>query len=157
MVGSMTSINSLWSNKTGFLQNCNCVSSTVWLHHLNSNKRLEEKARLELYKDATCYFEQILEAACYKTTSVWPITFHLTNYLRQIRHAATQLVMAVEYVDCIFAEQQNPNFNECPGYGTKPSDDEAPVLELWEMWSTHSLLLLPGPFWPGVVVPVWVK
>ena len=31
------------------------------------------------------------------------------------------------------------------------SDDEAPVLELWRMWSTPSLL--PGPLWPGVVTP----
>ena len=39
-------------------------------------------------------------------------------------------------------------------YDTKQSDDEAPVmLELWGMWSTPSLPLLPGPLWPGVVVP----
>ena len=43
---------------------------------------------------------------------------------------------------------------ECPGYGTKWSDGEAPViLELWEMWSTPSLPCLPGPFWPRMAVP----
>ena len=38
--------------------------------------------------------------------------------------------------------QQNP-INECPGYDTKPSHGDAPVLELWGMWSTTSLPLLP--------------
>ena len=27
------------------------------------------------------------------------------------------------------------------------------MLEFWGMWSTPSLPLLPGPLWPGVVVP----
>ncbi len=27
------------------------------------------------------------------------------------------------------------------------------MLELWGMWSTPSLLSLPGPLWPGVVAP----
>ena len=43
-----------------------------------------------------------------------------------------------------------------PGYDTKPSDDEAPILELWWMWSTHSLPLLLGPLWPEMVVPIRV-
>ena len=43
---------------------------------------------------------------------------------------------------------------ECPGYDTKQSDGEVPaMLELWGMWSTPSLPLLPGPLWPGVVAP----
>ena len=42
--------------------------------------------------------------------------------------------------------------NECPRYNSKQSDGEVPImLEIWEMWSTPSLLLLPGPLWPGVV------
>ena len=31
--------------------------------------------------------------------------------------------------------------NNFPGYVTKPSDSEAPILELWGMWSTPSLSL----------------
>ena len=27
------------------------------------------------------------------------------------------------------------------------------MLELWRMWSNPSLSSLPGPLWPGVVVP----
>ena len=38
----------------------------------------------------------------------------------------------VEYTDCFSAEGYDPPPNECPGYGTKQSDGEVPViLELW--------------------------
>ena len=44
--------------------------------------------------------------------------------------------------------------NKCPGYDTKQSDGEIPVmLGLWGMRSTSSLPLLPGPLWPGIVAP----
>ena len=44
--------------------------------------------------------------------------------------------------------------NKCPGYDTKQSDGEVPVmLELWQMRSTPLLPLLPDPLWPGVVAP----
>ena len=47
-----------------------------------------------------------------------------------------------------------PTHNESPGYGTKQSDGEVPVmLELWGMQSTPSLPSLPGPHWPRVVAP----
>ena len=42
-----------------------------------------------------------------------------------------QSAWAVEYTDC---------FSECPGYDTKWSDGEVPVmLEIWGIWSTPSL------------------
>ena len=51
-------------------------------------------------------------------------------------------------------EGEHPPANECPGYDSKQSDGEAPVmLELWGIWSTPLLLLLPGPLWPAVVAP----
>ena len=44
--------------------------------------------------------------------------------------------------------------NKCPRYDTKQSDGEASViLELWGIWSTLSLPLLPAPLWPGVIAP----
>ena len=44
--------------------------------------------------------------------------------------------------------------NKRPGYDTKESDGEVPVMpELWGMHSTHSLPLIPGLLWPGVVAP----
>ena len=36
-------------------------------------------------------------------------------------------------------------------------NSEALVLELWCLWSTPSLPLLPGRLWPGVVVPIRVS
>ena len=60
---------------------------------------------------------------------------------------------AVEYTDCFSAEGKTPT-NECPRYDTKQSDGEVPViLELWEMWTTPLLPLLPCLLWPGVVAP----
>ena len=47
-----------------------------------------------------------------------------------------------------------PPTNECPVYDTKQSDSEVPaILELWGMRSTPLLPSLPGPLWPGLVVP----
>ena len=44
--------------------------------------------------------------------------------------------------------------NEYPGYDSKPSDGESPVmLEHWRMRSTPSLPSPPGPLWLGVVGP----
>ena len=43
-----------------------------------------------------------------------------------------------------------PPHNECIGYDIKQSEGEVPVmLELYGMWTTPSLLSLPGPFWFG--------
>ena len=51
-------------------------------------------------------------------------------------------------------ERSKPPPNECPGYDTKHSDCEVPViLDLWQMRSTPSFPLLPGLLWPGMVVP----
>ena len=52
------------------------------------------------------------------------------------------------------SKSKTPPRNKCPGYDIKQSDGEAPVLKLWEMWSTPSLPLLQGLFWPGVVAPM---
>ena len=42
--------------------------------------------------------------------------------------------------------------NKCPGYDTKQSDGEVPVMqEIFGMRSTSSLPLLPGPLWPEVI------
>ena len=65
-----------------------------------------------------------------------------------------QLAGVEEYTDCTSAERVTPTSNESPGYDTKQSDGESPVmLGLWGMWSTPSLPLLPGPLWVGMVTP----
>ena len=43
------------------------------------------------------------------------------------------------------------HFMSCPASG-----GEASVLEVWRVWSTHSLLILPSPLWPRVIVNVRV-
>ena len=66
-------------------------------------------------------------------------------------NSLAQLVGTAEYTNCIPAEGKDSP-DECSGYDTKQSDGEASVmLELWEMQSTPSLLLHPGPLWPRVV------
>ena len=48
--------------------------------------------------------------------------------------------------------------NECPGYDTKQSVAEDPVMqELWEIRSTPSLPSLPGPLCPEVIAPDRVR
>ena len=47
-----------------------------------------------------------------------------------------------------------PPLHECPGYNTKQSDGEVPVmLGPGGMQSTPLLPLLPGLLWPGIVAP----
>ena len=47
-----------------------------------------------------------------------------------------------------------PPPNECPGYDTKQSDSEVPViLKIWGMQSTHLLPSLPDLLGPGVEAP----
>ena len=55
-----------------------------------------------------------------------------TAFLQSSKTPTTRAQSAevAEYTDCISADFPN----ECPGYGTKQSDGEAPVmLELWVM------------------------
>ena len=58
-----------------------------------------------------------------------------------------------EYTVCISAEGQDLFSYKCLWYDIKPSDGEAPTLELWGIWSTPSLSLLLGPLLSGVVAP----
>ena len=44
-----------------------------------------------------------------------------------------------------------PPSNECPGYEIKQSDGEPPVKDIWGMWSTPLLTLLPVPLCSRVV------
>ena len=49
------------------------------------------------------------------------------------------------------------HLNDSPGYETKESYAEVPVmLDLLGMRSIPLLPLLPGPHWPGIVAPDWV-
>ena len=51
-----------------------------------------------------------------------------------------------------YREARNSPTNECPGYDSKQSDGEVPVmLELWGMQNNPYLPSLPGPLWPSEV------
>ena len=64
-----------------------------------------------------------------------------------------QSAWAVEFTDCISAEGLDSS-NECPGYYTKQSDDEAPITPgLWGMQSTPLQSSLLGLLLPGMVTP----
>ena len=82
---AIDSISIIWKsersdkNKTGFLPSWGCVGTIVWMPHLDANETHREKARWKLRKNAMCCFEQILKATPYKTKSVRPLTFYLTN------------------------------------------------------------------------------
>ena len=56
------------------------VSITVWLHHLDFNKTIGEKARWELQKDDVCSFELILAAVPDKTAAVRLPASHFKNH-----------------------------------------------------------------------------
>ena len=61
---------------------------------------------------------------------------------------------ATAYTDCISADRLNPLPNEYPGYDTKQSHGELPLmLEPGRMRSNPSLSSLPGPHLPEVVEP----
>ena len=85
----------------------------------------------------------------------------LPNLFSQTVTLCSQLVEGgvVEYMDYVSAEEIRslPTSNECPEYHTKLHLMVTLVLELWAMRSTSSLPLLPGPFWPRVVVLVRVS
>ena len=51
------------------------------------------KTHGELLKNATSYFEQILEAASLETTAVWPLTSHLKNHLSKLNKTCGTLLV----------------------------------------------------------------
>ena len=61
---------------------------------------------------------------------------------------------AVEYTDYTASGGVRPTTTKCPGYDTKQSHGEVPViLGFGGKRSTPSLPLLAGPLWPGMVAP----
>ena len=59
-----------WKNKTGIFPSNRHVSTTVGLHHFKFNETLEKKSICEPHKVARCCFEQILDAAPHRASSI---------------------------------------------------------------------------------------
>ena len=57
---------------------------------------------------------------------------------------------AVEYTDCIVAEDEDLRPHGCLGYDIKQFDGDGSALENWGIWRIPSLPLLPGPLCPAV-------
>ena len=67
------------TNKKGFFSKSGPVGTTLWIHSLDSHEMLVENVWWQIYKNATCSFEQILEETPHKTV-VRPLASHLTNH-----------------------------------------------------------------------------
>ena len=65
---------------TGFIPSCGCINTTVWMHHIDTNKTHWEKVKWELHKNTTSYLEQILGATYHETAAVRPLASHLKNH-----------------------------------------------------------------------------
>ena len=65
-----------------------CTTSTLI-------KYPEKKTRWKLHKDATCGFEQILEAAPHKTAAVQLLISHLTNHAEHCWKSKDKLISNV--------------------------------------------------------------
>ena len=52
----------------------------LWLHDLDVNKMLREKAKWEIHKNVTYCSEQDLEATLHKTVVIGPHAPHLTSH-----------------------------------------------------------------------------
>ena len=86
-------------------------------------------------------------------SSVKSATFNQTPEKGISLSDLAESVGAVEHTKC-FSEEGVRHPKSCPGYDTKQSDGEVPVmLEVRGMRSTSSLPSLPGPLCPGVVAP----
>ena len=73
-VNDNTEIWSICLDKTWFFTSCNYVHTTIWMHHMNTNKTQREKSWCELQKNFECCLEQILKATLNKSTAVQPLT-----------------------------------------------------------------------------------
>ena len=80
---------------------------------------------------------------------------YLMSFLMQYKNFCHHVEWSLKYTDCILC--QISQIKGYPGDDSKLSDGEAPVLKIWGKWSTHSLPLLSGLLWPGVVVLVTIS
>ena len=82
----------------GFFTSCDCVDTTLWMHHMNADKMHREKTSWELHNNATSYFEQILEATPHETTVVRPLTSHLKNHSSKINKICRALLEKQDWI-----------------------------------------------------------
>ena len=99
-----------------------------------------------IYKDSWC---EIINGWWIRT----PCHFSYKKTLTQIK--ANRLELPIIPASSLLRGEDS--LNDCPGYDTKQSNGEAPViLQLQRMQRTPFLTLLPGLIWPGVAAPDWI-
>ena len=77
----------IWWNKTRFLPICDCVGTSVGMHHLYITKHTGKKLNGNYTRTLSAVFEKIQEAAYHKTAAEQPLPSHLTNHSRRSRLA----------------------------------------------------------------------
>ena len=68
----------------GFFPSIGSVTTTVWMHHMDTNKTHIEITRWELYQKATSYFEKMREGKPHKTAVVRPLSSYLKTHPSKI-------------------------------------------------------------------------
>ena len=63
-----------------FLPSSGCIDTAIWMHYLDANKMVGEKARRQLHKNAASNIEQVLEATPHKAPTIRLPTSHHKNY-----------------------------------------------------------------------------
>ena len=110
----------------------------------------------------------IFIAKSYCTLLIFPAVFLTSNNWSrvpekrciQIHHLLKNKISPVGW-DCRIIHQLHlcrgirPVPNECPRYDIKQSNVGVPAIELWGIWSTSSLPLLPIPLWFRVSPVGW--
>ena len=71
---------------------CDCVNSTVWMHHMDADKGYREKARRELHKNVTSHIDQILEAIYHETEAVRPPTSYFCSHPSEMNKACRTML-----------------------------------------------------------------
>ncbi len=56
------------------------IDTAIWMHYMDANKVAGEKAKGQIYKNAACNIEQVLEATPHKASTIRPPTSHHENY-----------------------------------------------------------------------------
>ena len=105
-----------------------------------------------MFKQDFVYFQSFIKIVYLKPLRIFYWVLFLLLILLLAQSAGD-----VEYTDCVSAKGKGST-NLCPGYDTKQSYGEVPVmLELWGMLSTLPFQSLSGSLWLGAVAPEKVQ
>ena len=119
--------------------------------HIHANKHTRKHTRTHIHTHTHTHTRRylvktVLNKHCKRFTQSQKHLFYPFLYFRQPCRLKQQNAQTAS-----LQRVKIPPPNECPIYDIKQSDGEVPVLDLWRMRITLSLLLPPGSLWPRVV------